>query len=204
MAAIPRAEIVRGEGKVKRRQEKFYAKLSNITARTDIKGLFPLVVIDTETTGLKPGGNDIIEVSAIKYRSPFVPESCFTTLCKPRNPIPADATAINHIADDMVEDAPPFAEIAASFSEYIAGCSVVCQNVEFDTDFLYACGADLPDGKYFDTCQLARYVRKDLYNYKLETLLNAYGIVRDEAHRSLSDAYATGLLFEKLVQEKRR
>ena len=201
--AIPRIEVQRGEDFATRRKEKYYPKLSNITSRTDVQKLFPLVVLDVETTGLKPANNDIIEVSAIKYASPFVPESCFTSLCKPRRPIPAEATAINHITDNMVTNAPDFSEIAANLSEYIRDCNIVGQNVEFDTDFLYASGVDLPETRYFDTCQLARYVDKDLPNYKLETLLNSYGIVRDTAHRSLSDAYATGLLFEKLVQEKR-
>ena len=201
--AIPRIEVQRGEDFATRRKEKYYPKLSNITSRTDVQKLFPLVVLDVETTGLKPANNDIIEVSAIKYASPFVPESCFTSLCKPRCPIPAEASAINHITDNMVTNAPAFSEIAANLSEYIRDCNIVGQNVEFDTDFLYASGVDLPETRYFDTCQLARYVDNDLPNYKLETLLNSYGIVRETAHRSLSDAYATGLLFEKLVQEKR-
>ena len=200
---IPRVEIQRAEDFAKRRKDKYYPKLANITSRTDVQKLFPLVVVDVETTGLKPANNDIIEVSAIKYASPFVPVSCFTTLCKPRHSIPADASAVNHITDDMVAGAPAFSEIAAGLSEFIRDCNIVGQNVEFDTDFLYASGVDLPETRYFDTCQLARYVDKDLPNYKLETLLNSYGIVRDTAHRSLSDAYATGLLFEKIVQEKR-
>ena len=201
--AIPRVSIDISEHPAKRRKEKSYPKLANITARTDIKKLFPLVVVDVETTGLKPAGNDIIEVSLIKYGSPFVPESCLTSLCKPRNQIPAEASNINHITDEMVDGSPQFAQIAASVSEYIKGCNIVGQNVEFDTDFLLACGVDLPDAKYFDTCQLARYAIKDMPNYKLDTLLRHYGIERDTAHRSLSDAYATALLFEKLVEEKR-
>lgn len=203
--AIPRVEIVRAETPAKRRKEKYYCKLTNITARTDIQKLFPLVVVDVETTGLKPAGNDIIEIAAIKYAAPFEPESCFTTLCKARNPIPGDASAVNHITDSMVEDSPAFSEIAASLSSYIAGCNIVGQNVQFDTDFLYACGVDMPEKNYYDTCQLAQYADKDKYlqNYKLETLLKNYGIYRNDAHRALSDAYATGLLFEKVIQDKR-
>ena len=201
--AIPRVEVEKTEIPAKRRKDKFYPKFTNITVRTDIQKLFPLVVLDVETTGLKPAGNDIIEIAAIKYAVPFAPESCFTTLCKPRNPIPAAASDINHITDSMVEDAPAFSEIAASLSAYISGCNIVGQNVEFDTDFLYACGVDLPQTKYYDTCQLSRYVDKDLPDHKMETLLKVYGIYRNDTHRALSDAYATGLLFEKIVQEKR-
>ena len=203
--AIPRVKITISDEKAKRRQGKYYPKFSNITTRTDIQRLFPLVVVDVETTGLKPTGNDIIEIAAIKYRFPFETESCFTSPCKSRNQIPADATAVNHITDSMVENTPAFSEIAVSLSDYIADCNIVGQNLEFDTDFLFACGVDLPEKNYYDTCQLAKYTDKDKYlpDYKLETLLKYYGIYRSNAHRALSDAYATGLLFEKLVQEKR-
>ena len=43
----------------------------------------------------------------------------------------------------------------------------------------------------------------DVEDYKLTTLCDYYGI-RDNtfAHRALSDALATGLLFKKLAQDK--
>ena len=49
------------------------------------------VAIDCETTGLKIGGNDIIELAAVKFVD-FKPVEKYHTYLKPRNPIPADAT----------------------------------------------------------------------------------------------------------------
>lgn len=198
-------------------------KFSNVTRSTNLQKLFPLVVLDTETTGVKPGGNDIIEVSAIKYEQDFTPVSCFTTLCKPRKPIPAEATGINGITDEMVCDAPPFALVASAFSEYIAGCNVVGHNLPFDLRFLFISGVELPPkAKYYDTLSLAKkvltkygskkYNRQtgeyeesdewDVYDYRLETLCEYYGIHRSDAHRSLSDSYVTGLLFQNLIEDK--
>lgn len=198
-------------------------KYSNITRSTNLAKLFPLVVVDTETTGVKPGGNDIIEVSAIKYGPDFVPISCFTALCKPRKPIPAEATEVNHITDEMVADAPPFALIASAFSEYIAGCNMVGHNLPFDLRFLYISGVELPPkAKYYDTLDLAKKVLTkyggkkynhktgeyeevedwDVYDYKLDTLCEYYDVYRSGAHRSLSDSYATGLLFKNLIDDK--
>lgn len=197
--------------------------LSNITVRTNVDKLFPLVVIDTETTGTTPRGNDIIEVSAVRFESGFTPVSCFTTLCKARNPIPPAAAAINHITDEMIDDKPYFWEVAASLSEYLKGCNIVAHNMDFDRKFLFCCGCELPeDVKYFDTLDLAKRVLTcpsskkwdneikakvlvddyNVENYKLVTLCDYYGIYRNEAHRSLSDAYATGLLFEKIIRDK--
>lgn len=225
ISQIPRVPVVQSSERTKRANliRMPEIKYSNITRSTNMDKLFPLVVVDTETTGIKPGGNDIIEVSAIKYGPDFTPVSCFTSLCKPRKPIPAEATEVNNITDEMVADAPPFALIASAFSEFIAGCNVVGHNLPFDLQFLYISGVELPPkAKYYDTLDLAKKVLTkygakkynhkngeyeeaedwDVYDYKLETLCEYYGIYRSNAHRSLSDSYATGLLFQKLIDDK--
>ncbi|MCI6999254.1 MAG: 3'-5' exonuclease [Clostridiales bacterium] len=225
LSQIPRVPVAQSSERTKRANmiRMPEIKYSNITRSTNLANLFPLVVVDTETTGVKPGGNDIIEVSAIKYGPDFAPISCFTSLCKPRKPIPADATEVNNITDEMVAAAPPFALIAPSFSEYIAGCNVVGHNLPFDLRFLYISGVELPPkAKYYDTLDLAKKVLTkyggkkynhksgeyeevedwDVYDYKLDTLCEYYDVYRNDAHRSLSDAYATGLLFKNLIDDK--
>ena len=198
---------------------------SSITKKTNLKKLFPLVVVDTETTGLSPDNDEIIEVSAIKYNNGFVPSSCFTTLTKPSGHIPEQATAINHITDDMVADCRSFLEVAPSLSEYIAGCNVCGHNLAFDLKFLFCGGAELPQGvKYYDTLALARRTLTkrgekkydpesgkyedvadyDVENHKLTTLCDYYDIQRSDAHRSLSDCLATGKLLKCLIDDKIR
>lgn len=222
---IPRVPVILSENRTKRANmiDMPEIKYSNITRSTNIQKLFPLVVVDTETTGIKPGGNDIIEISAIKYAEGFTAVSCFTTLCKPRKPIPVEATEVNNITNEMVAEAPPFALVASAFSEYIAGCNVVGHNLPFDLRFLYISGVELPPkAKYYDTLDLAKKVltkcgdRKynhkigkyeeleewDVCDYKLETLCEYYDIYRSDAHRSLSDCYATAQLFENLIEDK--
>lgn len=226
LSLIPQVDIEISATKVKRQPVTDLAEIrfTNITRSTNLDSIFPFVVIDTETTGLKPVGNDIIEVSAIRFERGFQPVSCFSTLLKPRNPIPEDATRVNNITDDMVAGKPTFSQIAEAFSSYISGCNVVGHNLEFDIKFVYACGATLPEKKrFYDTLALAKntlscpttrkwdndtkeYSRVDDYdveNYKLTTLCNYYGIYRPDAHRSLSDCYATALLFENLIEDKR-
>lgn len=206
--AIPRAEIVVSKTKAKRNlladMPEFTYK--NITKATPIDKIFPLVVVDTETTGLKVSGGDIIEVSAIKYDKGFVPISCFTTLLKPRKPIPPEATKINGITDEMVSECPMFSEIATSFSEYIDKCTIVGHNLPFDVKFLHACGATLPfKSRFYDTLQIARSCLKkgvDVDNYKLPTLCELYYIFPSNSHRSLSDCLATAKVFQRLIRER--
>lgn len=178
---------------------------SNVTAKTKLSAIFPLVVLDVETTGFLPASDEIIEVSAIKFDVGMIPTACFTTLCKPKKPIPYAATAVNHITDDMVEAAPSFRQVAPALSEFIAGCNLAGHNLEFDLRFLYVNGVELPfNKKLFDTLEIAQHtIRKsDIDNHKLESLCSWYGVYRSDAHRSLSDSYATAKIFNYLVFDR--
>ena len=178
---------------------------SNITRTTRIDSIFPLVFLDVETTGFAPSKEDIVEVSAIKFDRGMVPVSCFTTLCKPRKPIPAAASDVNHITDDMVADAPEFRQIAPALTEFLRGCHLCGHNLDFDLRFIFAHGAEIPTGvRFYDTLDLAQLTIKksDIDNYKLETLCSYYGVLRGSAHRSLSDCLATAKVFTYIVKDK--
>lgn len=79
--SIPRVEVTLSDEKVLRKKEinTPYSKGTTITKRTSSKRYRDFVVVDTETTGLKVGGNDIIEVSAIRFED-CKPVSIYTTL----------------------------------------------------------------------------------------------------------------------------
>ena len=178
---------------------------SNVTRKTRLDSIFPLVVLDVETTGVKPSGDEIIEIAAIKFDTGMVPVDAFTTFCKPKKAIPAEATAVNHISDDMVQNAPRFAEIAPAVTDFLKGCHLVGHNLDFDLRFIHASGAKLPDGtRFYDTLDLAHLTVPSGYvwDYKLDTLCHHYQIWREEGHRSLSDCYATAQLFAALVKDK--
>ena len=223
LQSIPVNEIVVGE-KVNRNKVILYPDIhfKNITRSTNISKLFPLVVVDIETTGLK-ATDDIIEVAAIKFSEGFKAESCISMLCKPRKPIPEEATMVNGITDDMVKDCPSFSQIAESVAQYISGCTIVGHNLEFDLKRLFVSGVALTENvSCYDTLKLCRYVLKaesrqkynykteqyedagdyDVTDYKLDTVCEYYGIYRNEAHRALSDCLATAMLFEHLIEEK--
>ncbi len=226
LSAIPHSEITVSDIPVKKQAlaDMPELKARNITRATRLETLFPLVVVDIETTGLNKRTSEIVEVSAIKYKDGFVPVSCFTTLIKPKKPIPAEVSDINHITDEMVADAPAFPTIAASFSEYIRGCNIAGHNLmDFDLPMLFINGVQLSEkAKCFDTLALAKltltaagkqqydhhsgkYVENeeyDVWDYKLDTICKYYQIYRSDAHRSLSDCYATGLILDKLIEDK--
>lgn len=178
---------------------------SNVTRKTRLDSIFPLVVLDVETTGLRPSGDEIIEIAAIKFDTGMVPVDAFTTFCKPKKAIPAEATEVNHITDDMVQNAPRFAEIAPAVTDFLKGCHLAGHNLDFDLRFIHASGAKLPEGiRFYDTLDLAYLTIPSGYvwDYKLDTLCHHYQVWREEGRGALSDCYATAQLFAGLVKEK--
>lgn len=179
-----------------------------LRSNTSINKLKDFISIDVETTGLSTGGGDIIEVSAIKWRD-FEPVSIFSTYCKPRKPIPSEATEINHITDAMVETAPTFKEIAGDLENFMEGLPLVAHNAPFDLKFLYVCGMEsIESCDAYDTLSLSRNIVRDsdgdkLENYKLETVCDEVCIHFDNAHDSAADCLAAGLLFLELIKIKK-
>lgn len=200
-------------------------KYTNITPKTSFDRIGSFVVIDTETTGLSSTKDSLVEVAAIKFED-WTPIEKFHTLINPGKHIPDEASVINKITDEMVVDSPTFSQIIDSLDAFVGKSSLVGHNLPFDLKFLYRHGYNFANQKrrYYDTCEIAQKILKkpkmkwdkecadyiindnydyDVENYKLTTLCDYYEI-RDNlfAHRALSDALATGILFKKLAQDK--
>lgn len=200
-------------------------KYTSITPKTSFDKIGSFVVIDIETTGLSCANSKIVEVGAIKFED-WTPVEKFQTLINPGKHIPNDATKVNNITDEMVANSPVFVEIIDSLDSFIGKSNIVGHNLAFDLKFLYHFGYDFTSckRKYYDTLEIAQRTLKkprmkwdkeweeytindnfdyDVENYKLTTLCDYYEIIDDTfAHRALSDAFATGLLFMNLVKDK--
>ena len=81
----------------------------------------PLIVFDLETTGLDLVNDRIIQISYIKVH-PDGKEERENLFINPQKPIPQEVEALTHITNDMVKDAPTFAEIAPKLYEKFTGC----------------------------------------------------------------------------------
>lgn len=215
LAAVPAAPVPVDGAKVPVRSLDGYYELkyTNITARSQRDALGGYVAIDIETSGLK-ATDAILEVSAVLF-SDFVPQSIYTTFVRPSGPIPASATKINGITDDMVASAPYFWQILPGLQSFIGSRPIVGHNLPFDLKFLYRRGFDIqPKQKLFDTLEISQRTLKkansectnsfDVFDHKLKTVCEYYGIYIDNAHRSSADAFAAGLLFAHLVEDRTR
>lgn len=156
------------------------------------------IVIDTETTGLRPTQDELLEISAIKYNMQK-PIECLTTLIKPQKLISNNITNINHIDNNLVKNSPNIKEVINSFSNFISGYDLVGYNIDFDLKFLHVNGLELFNEKreFYDVLLMCRkyFSKCGLTNYKLDTICDFYHIYRPQAHRATEDALATGQLF---------
>ena len=152
------------------------------------------VVFDLETTDLKTELAEIIEISALKVVD-GVPTETFSTLVKPTASIPERITEITHINNAMVLDAPSIENVMPDFFKFAHG-SILCGHNIAGYDFPIVARVAEKQGYVFDnelcdTLLLARRYLSELPNCKLETISKAFDITHDNAHRALSDVFAT-------------
>lgn len=161
------------------------------------------VVVDLETTGGRPGAEEITEIGAVKSRGGEIIGE-FATLVNPNQPIPPSITVLTGITTAMVMDAPRIGRVLPAFLEFLGGNDtvLVAHNARFDVGHLKAAAAAMdipfPSLKVVDTVPLARRFisRDETPNYKLGTLAKAIGTQVTPTHRALDDAKAT----EELLQ----
>lgn len=166
-------------------------------------GDFPLVAFDTETTGLSPAGERVVELAAVRLERGTREE--FSFLVDPGVPIPPGAQRVHGISDAMVKGRPPLARVLPDFLEFASGAVWVAHNAPFDIGFLAVglqrAGLPLPDAPVLDSLELARALQSGPANYKLSTLIRFLRLPGGEAHRALGDAAMCLALTTRLLDE---
>lgn len=161
------------------------------------------IFYDTETTGLSPERERIIELAA------YDPErdAQFVSLIHPGRPIPAESSAIHGITDEMVASAPSFTEVWSRFTAFCEGDVVLIahNNDTFDQLFLKEeCARNqVPflSCAFLDSLKWARRYRPDLPRYTLQFLRESYGIVANQAHRALDDVIVLHQVFMAMTDD---
>lgn len=160
------------------------------------------VAIDIETTGLNPTCDEIVEVSAVRYRNGHEVEA-YETLVKPTRPLSAFITLYNGITNDMVADAPTVGEIMPPLRAFIGDSVLLGHNVHFDINFLYDAiedaGAPHLSNDFIDTMGLLRRIKGAEAPGSLADAAQAYNISVPGHHRAGWDSRCAAELFLRLV-----
>ncbi len=97
----------------------------------------PLFVYDFETTGVEPATDRICQIAYAK----LTPGGVFTAksrLINPTIPIPASATAVHGITDEMVKNEPTFRQVARSLHGLMQGSDLGGYNIAgYDNELLW-------------------------------------------------------------------
>lgn len=160
------------------------------------------VVFDLETTGLNPATDRIIEISAVKVKKGKVEER-FSTLVNPGRRIPAAASQVNGITDEMVKDAPAIKDALEQFLAFIGGEVLVGHNIHtFDMKFLNCAMEEIYEkdisNDYIDTLYMARSCLRELPHHRLTDLAQHFHISTEGAHRALNDCVMNQKCYENM------
>jgi DNA polymerase III subunit epsilon len=162
-------------------------------------------IVDVETTGGVKGPAKITEIALIRFDG-FEVVDTFQTLLNPGHPIPPFIARLTGISDEMVAQAPTFAEIAYEVLNITDGAIFVAHNVSFDFGFVQKeldwVGADFYR-RTLCTVRLSRKILPGYPSYSLGKLCRSLDIPLEGRHRAHGDAMATVRLFEKLLHNDR-
>lgn len=170
-----------------------YPTLLNALNRIYSGEMERFAIIDTETTGF--GKTDrLVEIAVVLVEGREIVQE-WETLINPERDI--SNSNIHGITPEITSLAPVFLEIYSELSRLINGTIIVAHNLSFDQRMLeqeFSRAKKAIDmGTGFCTLQATKL--------KLETACVEYGVTNISAHRALTDARATALIFIKVFEE---
>ncbi len=96
-----------------------------------------LIILDTETTGLKPEqGHKLIEICAMEVINGVKTGEMFHSYLNPQRDVPYEAFKIHGISAEFLADKDTFAQVAVRFVDFIKEGTLVIHNARFDVGFL--------------------------------------------------------------------
>lgn len=161
------------------------------------------IYYDTETTGIRPEKDRIVEIAAFDPLN----NKRLELLVNPGLSIPEEATAIHGITNEMVQGAPTFAEAGQAFIDFCSGpCVLIAHNNDnFDKHFLTHEGKrhalTFPEWPMLDSLKWARKYRPDLPRHSLQFLRQIYGVAENKAHRALDDVLVLHQVFSIMIDD---
>lgn len=165
------------------------------------------VVFDTETTGLEPqNGDEICQIAALRIVGGEMAENeKLDLLVNPGRNIPASATKIHHITNEMVKDAPSIRTAGSNFHSFARGAVLVAHNAPFDLAFLRMHQNEIGhafDNPVIDTVLLSAILFGQDEEHTLDAICERLGIniPPELRHTAMGDTEATAQVFLKMME----
>ena len=166
----------------------------------------PFVAFDTETTGLNPRQDALIEIGAAIIQDGEV-KARFQTFVDPGRHLTPDTVALTGITEAMLEGAPQPKEALEAFLQFAGDMPLVAHNAEFDISFMRLnCEREgiAFDPTYLDTLVMAQNLLPHMNKHKLDMVAEELKLPDFQHHRATDDAITCGLFlphFFKRMEE---
>ena len=162
------------------------------------------VALDTETTGLDPGKDRIVQVGAVALSGCAVATvEAFDRLVDPGVPIPPSSTAVHGISDEDVRSAETAGEVMPALARWIGSRVVIGYAIGFDLAMLKAehdrCALAWRPHRSLCVRQLAALFAPGPADPSLDAIARWLGVGIDDRHRALGDARAAAAIYAALV-----
>ena len=155
------------------------------------------VVFDTETTGLLPHKDEIVQIGAVRVvKGRIIEGEHLDMLVDPGIPIPAASTKVHKVSDRMVQGAPDIADAGRVFHQFARDAVIVAHNAPFDMAFLRRHSGRMKvewDHPILDTVLVSAVLFGASDTHTLDALCARLDISIPDAlrHTALGDAVAT-------------
>lgn len=162
------------------------------------------VVLDTETTGLKPNGGDrLVEIGCIELINHVASGESFQCYVNPQRDMPEGAFNVHGLSSQFLADKPIFADVAEDIRAFLRDDKLIIHNAAFDLGFLNAefkriGGESIPPSQAIDTVALARKKYPGA-PARLDALCRRFEI--DNSHRTLHGALLDAELLAEVYLE---
>ena len=160
-------------------------------------------VFDTETTGLDPAVDRIIQIGAARLvNGKLLRQEGFEQLVDPQRSLPEAGIAIHGIQPEMVRGQPTIDRVLPAFHIFVGDTVLVAHNAAFDMRFLQLAegrSGVVFDQPVLDTLLLSAVVHPNQDSHRLEAIAERFGITVIGRHTALGDAIVTAEVFLKLI-----
>jgi DNA polymerase-3 subunit alpha (Gram-positive type) len=163
---------------------------------------FNLAFVDTETTGLDPVRQEIIEIAAIIYdprKDKVIKE--WSRKAAPRTIKTASDIALNmngyNEAPETYKD--NIKDVISEYYKITKDCIVVGQNIQFDINFIkkyykeFSVGGEFHRHRRLEISSMVwpAIVNSELESISLQAICEHFGVSNENAHRALVDCHRT-------------
>jgi DNA polymerase-3 subunit epsilon len=162
-------------------------------------------VFDTETTGLLPHKDDVVQLGAVRVlNGRIVDGEAINQLVDPGRPIPPASTKVHKVTDAMVRGQPDIRTVAKRFHDFSRDAVIVAHNAPFDMAFLHRQAKDTGvvwDHPILDTVLLSAVLFGASERHTLDALCERLNVTIPSAlrHTALGDAQATAEVLVKML-----